>query len=648
MFKISLINMPFANLSLPSIALTQLKAVTEQRFGERVRVRALYLNHEVAHYVGQELFAMMTNSMEANNSGLGDWFFRQVAFPELPDNTQSFFQRYFPLVDEALEAKKGQVLAKRAGLPRFLQRLIAKHGLAGEDMVGLTSMFAQNVASFAMARMCKVANPRMVTVMGGANCEAPMGRELALHVDAVDFVFSGPALVTFPQVVSHLLAGEVDRCHEVRGVLSRRNADAEQSLGVGAIGAEMPIEVAIPLDYGSFLDDLDRSFPNRQVRPSLTFETSRGCWWGERSHCTFCGLNGSTMAYRAMAPDQAVDLFHELFARYADRCSRFESVDNILPRSYLTDVLPRLETPPGVSIFYEVKADLKDAEMEALARAGVTEIQPGIESLATSTLKLMKKGTSSFQNLAFLKNCVRFGINPVWNLLIGFPGEEEAVYKKYLADMPVLAHLPPPSGAFPVRFDRYSPYFVRAAEYGLDLSPYDFYRFIYPFGEESLRNMAYYFEDRNYDSGYMVQMIAWQEKLNAAVNRWKTRWMAADGKARAELFAVSEDGSTVVHDTRSGALVRHELGDLAVQLTGLHNMNGWKIAHAARSLGVDEQVVASEVESLRELGLVFTEGDRFLSLVLAAERTAPELAMPRTTMGEMTAAIGATQAAEAR
>ena len=40
---------------------------------------------------------------------------------------------------------------------------------------------------------------------------------------------------------------------------------------------------------------------------------------------------------------------------------------------------------------------------------------------------------------------------------------------------PLLVHLPPPSGAFPVRFDRYSPYFTRAAEYGLELVPLDFY-----------------------------------------------------------------------------------------------------------------------------------------------------------------------------
>jgi hypothetical protein len=37
-----------------------------------------------------------------------------------------------------------------------------------------------------------------VTVLGGANCEVPMGRVLAKNLSPIDFVFSGPALHSFP------------------------------------------------------------------------------------------------------------------------------------------------------------------------------------------------------------------------------------------------------------------------------------------------------------------------------------------------------------------------------------------------------------------------------------------------------------------
>jgi len=58
--------------------------------------------------------------------------------------------------------------------------------------------------------------------------------------------------------------------------------------------------------YGSFLDALETNFPDGAVEPLLLFETSRGCWWGERSHCTFCGLNGLDLAYRATRCDEPV------------------------------------------------------------------------------------------------------------------------------------------------------------------------------------------------------------------------------------------------------------------------------------------------------------------------------------------------------
>ncbi len=634
MYRISLINMPFANLNLPSIALTQLRSVVEERFADRVRVRILYLNHEIATYMGLDLYKRMSG--ELYSSGLGDWLFRALAFPDEPDNTHAYFARYFPQKSADVAAMKGKVLAKRARLKRLLERLLAKHKLAEEDLVGFTSMFTQNVACFAMARLVKQRNPSTLTVLGGANCEAAMGREIAKHADMIDFVFSGPSLVSFRALVEHQLDGGGEK-PRIRGVFTRKNVDAEHLRGSGVIGEELPIEVPVRLDYDSFLEVVERHFPNAEVEPYIPFETSRGCWWGERSHCTFCGLNGGTMAYRAMPPQQAVELFEDLFERYGGRTTRFESVDNILPREYLSEVLPRLNPPADATLFYEVKADLKPQEMEILARAQVRAIQPGIESLATSTLKLMGKGTTSFQNLAFLKSCLRFGIQPVWNLLIGFPGEREDVYKKYLEDLPLLVHLQPPSGAYPVRFDRFSPYFTRAEQYGLDLSPYDFYRIIYPFPEESFEHIAYFFEDRNYSSKYMAEMVAWQDKLNAAVRRWQERYSAQGGKEKATLLFEPQQGGASVRDTRSGELVVHELDTLELEMLRFLDLKGWHVDSISRHLHEEPPQVEAALERLRERDLIFEENDRYLSLVLGLESLDATLAVPEGMLAEPSA-----------
>ena len=453
-----------------------------------------------------------------------------------------------------------------------------------------------------------------------------MGPELVRHVKALDFVFSGPALVSFPDFLEAELAGDRERQHRLRGIFSHENLGSPHLMGHGAMGAELPIDVPVPLDYESFLDDLQSSFPDRSVAPSLTFETSRGCWWGERSHCTFCGLNGGTMMYRSMPSAQALALFNEMFEKYGDRCSRFESVDNIMPRQYIKEVFARLTPPPGASLFYEVKADLKEWEMEILSRAGVLQIQPGIEALSTSTLKLMGKGTTSFQNIAFLKSCLRYDVEPSWNLLIGFPREEEKVYEGYLRAIPWLVHLPPPSGAFPVRFDRYSPYFTRAAEYGLDLAPYAFYSAIYPFPDDALARTAYYFEDRNYDAEYLVRLIGWQDRLSAAVKQWRDRWSAADGLPKAELRLRFDNGDPVVHDTRTGEVREHRLSRYGLDLLNALRFKGLALRNLLDSMDVSRDTIAAELKLLADLGLLFEEDGRFIGLVMDIEAWNPGFA----------------------
>lgn len=617
MYRICLMNLPFAALYFPSIALTQLKSVSEERFKERVTIEIAYGNHDFARFIGVELFSMISNSLDAHSTGIGDWLFRQIAFPDLDENHEAYFRRYFPRNDPGSLKVKEKILEIRSRLPEFFAHMVEKYDLNNVNLLGLTSMFTQNIACFAMAEVVKRTNPGVVTIMGGANCEAPMGTEIAKNVKQIDFVFSGPALISFPEFLQHQLDQEYSKCHNIKGVFSRRNSMLSVLDSKGEIGEELPIDVEIKLEYESFLKEMRTSFPKKELAPILLFETSRGCWWGEKAHCTFCGLNGGTMSYRAMQADKALAQFDNLF-KYSDECSRFDAVDNILPRNYLTDVLPHLTTPPGAQIFYEVKADLSEEQMQTLARAGVRSIQPGIESLATTTLKLMRKGTSAFTNLLLLKNCISYCIFPYWNLLVAFPGERETVYQKYAKDLPLLAHLPPPSGAFPVRFDRYSPYFVRAKEYELDLHPLPYYGLTYPFSDESLRKVAYYFADSNLKATYFVEMAKWIGTLKGLVEAWKAKWSPDKLSQRPKLYFTEKDGNPAIYDSRFDEPVEHQISATDVRLLKLLNKPG-----RPRDVGNKLQLSAGEAETrfgaLQEMGMIFQEDDRYLSLVINGE-----------------------------
>ena len=610
MLTIKLINMPFASYSTPSIGLTQLQARLEEELGERVECRVHYLNQQVARFLGTGIYRQIGTAIEHQTSGMGDWIFRQQAFPDLPDDSQAYLRRFYPRPGRRLQQSLHTIRSKRREIGDLIEELIDEHRLDEADLVGFTSMFAQNVPSFALARRLKQRRPSILTVMGGANCEPPMGQEISANVPWIDYVFLGPALKSFPRFVKLLLEGCPQRWPEIAGICARRASNGASEATPG-LGEELAIDSWIELDYEPFFEALEKNFPEGGLAPSLYFETSRGCWWGERAHCTFCGLNATAMKYRSMSPSNALRQIRSLF-RYASRCPRLTlfSVDNIMPKSYLKEVFPRLQPPSNLELFYEVKSDLTRQDLEVLSRAGVRRVQPGIEALSSYTLKLMRKGITSFRNLVLLKDCLVCGIEPEWNLLAGFPGEEagiqQEVYRNYLLCIPLLTHLPPPSGTYPVRFDRYSPYFTQADHYGLELEPFDFYSFIYPFPRRSLANLAYYFSDRKAGSADYFRMKAvWFGRLQQAVEDWKRRWEAG---LRPEL-RLKKRGA-VVCDTRSGELVEHRLSEEGVRL--LHRLR----KPVRVGVGEDEGGVLA---GLAERGLVFEEGGRYLSLVVEEE-----------------------------
>lgn len=603
MFEIALVNPPFASVRLPSLALTQLKAVLDARLSGLQSSEIVYLNHDFAQRIGVELYQHVGVDMEAPYNGFGDWLFRQAAFPGLEDNADIYFPRFFPHRTEANERLKADVARWRPELVRVMDELVVANRLHERDLVGISSMFSQNMASFTLARLIKERNPDVIVVMGGANCETPMGQEIVKNVASVDYVFAGTSLKSFPDFVEALANGDREAATRTKGVFARETCD--ESLLRGPSGDELPLDGVLALDYDGFIASLEGKFPEAGIEPILLFETSRGCWWGEKAHCTFCGLNGVNMGYRSMGAELARETIASLF-RYADKVSRLQSVDNIMPKHYPAEVFAKLATPPHMTIFYEVKADLTDEDMAVLSKSGVREVQPGIEALATSTLKLMRKGTTAFQNVRFLKNCVRREIFPDWSILVGFPGEEASVYEKYVADVPKLVHLSPPSGVYPVRPDRFSPYHQYAEDYGLELRPADFYELVYPFEKGSIDNLAYFFRDYNFAAEYFEVMVQWFDRLRTEVEQWRAKW------ANGELPVLYRDGSVVV-DTRTGQSREHQLDDAARDLLDSLTVPRRRkdiVADSGRADG------AEALAELASLDLLFEEGEHVMSLVL--------------------------------
>jgi ribosomal peptide maturation radical SAM protein 1 len=617
-----LVSMPFGPVFSPSLGLSLLQA----RLASLGRAsRILYFTVDFAEVLGQHLYSQIAVDGRPSIRELaGEWIFGAGLFP--PDREAE--RRY---VDEVLrggaawtdrsaarpvsEALVARLLHARTLVGPFLDACLERVRRWRPRVVGFTSVFQQHLASLALARRIKQALPGAVVVLGGANCEDVMGAETVRRFPFVDAVVSGEGETVFPELVERALEGR--SLEGLPGVRTPATVHAEFAAGRFPSAPRVADLDTLPVpDYSDYFERFHRSRYGREWQPSVFFESSRGCWWGERMHCTFCGLNGTGMAFRSKSAGRARSELLDLARRHPG--SDVQVVDNILDLAYFETLLPGLAAGgPDLDLFYETKSNLRKEQVRLLGAARVRTIQPGIESLSDSVLRLMRKGVSALQNIQLLKWCAELGVHPAWNLLWGFPGEDPAEYARMAELVPLLAHLPAPVGASDIRLDRFSPNFTEAEALGFeDVRPLAPYRYVYPgLPPEALANLAYYFSFR-----YRVprDVAGYVRPLLDAVRAWRRE------HGRSGLLAVDAGGRLWVWDLRPSA--REPLSVLEGGQRALYA--ACDAAAERRALAAAHSLAPEAVDELLgplvERGLVLRDGGRYLALAIPlGEYTAP-------------------------
>lgn len=602
---IVLVNMPFVSLPRPSLGLGLLKAILA-RHGLRSRVD--YANLRFARRVGIVPYAL-ANSYPAPRL-LGEWVFSGTVFPDFHPDHDAFLASLDP-VKGGLVTSQEELIETVWELRRealdFVDELARQIVESAPSIVGCTSTFTQNLASLGLLRRIREIAPDIITVMGGANCEGVMGQTLLNHFPWLDYVVSGEADDLVAPFFSGLLREGRDLSKVPHGVLAR-----SAPTGVGPVPratVRSLDELPVP-DFDDYFQTVDSLGLSQGIEPSLPIETSRGCWWGQKHHCTFCGLNGHGMGFRSKSPDTALNQFHELSGRYG--CRQFMMADNILDMSYLKTVLPELAAHPQVyDIFYETKANLKRSHLEACARAGVRWIQPGLEALSDPLLELMDKGTSALTNVQLLKWSRELGIHVTWLALFAFPGDQIQWYEDMLSWVPRLLHLQPPQGVIQVGFHRFSPYFEQADKYGIHPVPEPGYAYVYPLTQQEVSGLAYFFTDPT-QASRAERLVA---LLSGPLLDWKRRFWQ-----RRPILAMSDDGDEVsILDTRHGGLPRRcRISGVAREiLLRCDSIMGRE--RLIRELGHPPDTVGSAITELEELGLLLCHNGQLLSLPVAGD-----------------------------
>ncbi len=338
--SIMLLSMSFGLPYMPSLGLSLLKSGLAMR-GIAADVR--YLGLTFAQIIGYPLYQHIAQGSSGN---LGEWLFFQALYgPPSASQTERFWQlayadrspRGIAPSFEALQEQAAQIQVQAC---EFIDHYLHEIDWAQYRIVGFTSMFQQNFASLSLARRIKEMHPHVQILFGGPNVEGDMRAALMTCFPFIDFVFSGEADHHFPIFAEALLAGEPNL--PLTGIISRDTPGGT---------------VRWPASWGEPVNDMDTlPYPNHddfyaqcnavfpELQLHINYETARGCWWGEKSHCIFCGLNGMGMAFRSKLPDRAIEEIRFLHQRYMspNQVVLMQPTDEILDLRYFNSMIPRL------------------------------------------------------------------------------------------------------------------------------------------------------------------------------------------------------------------------------------------------------------------------------------------------------------------
>jgi len=547
MSRVLIVNMPFSNLRWPNLGPSLLKAALARR---GIGCEVAYFNFDFAELVGLDRYYWIADHF-AFVMGGERLFAARYFHGRLPDD-ESYYREVLLAADPELDDRDRrdyQETARHVGA--FLDHCTAAVDWSRYDVVGFATSFQQTMASVCLAERIKRLRPQVQIVFGGAACEGQMGIELWRQFPLVDYVFLGEADLTFPPLAEQIITRQPVRLPP--GVVGRDSVGGDLAPGGGQLslapdpGSFMVHDMDhLPYpDFDDYFGRLKASPLKDQIDPLLFFETSRGCWWGQKHHCVFCGLNGSTMAFRSKSPRRAVEELRHLVTRYG--VHRACSSDNILDHRYFTTFLPMLkEANLDLAFVYEMKTNITRAQVETLLDAGLGAAQLGVETFITPVLKLIGKGSNAVQNLQTLKWFSESGIEVKWNILYGFPNENHADYAALAELLPSLFHLAPPLAIGRVRMDRFAPYFEDPAAHGMiNPRPNRAFSYVYPFPQEVLGRMAYYYE---YDYADGRDPMDYAAPVLEAVQRWQQ----LRGTVTLRCWDRG-DGVLILHDTRPGA-----------------------------------------------------------------------------------------------
>lgn len=320
-------------------------------------------------------------------------------------------------------------LAYPAGLIRESRLLDApSHGVTPEetirivgdyDFVVLFTSTAGFQSDIHLAEEMKAAKPSIKIAFVGPHVTV-LPEESLRTSSAIDFIVRRE----FEHAVAEFARGR--ELQEIAGISFRKDGQIVRN-------PDRPLVEdldALPFAVEIYKRDLDISRYNIPFlhHPYISFYTSRGC----PAQCTFC-LWPQTMGshrWRTRSSDNVVAEVRRVRELFPQAKEIFFDDDTFtIGKSRVLELCQKLK-PLKItwSCNSRVTTDLET--LRAMREAGCRLLVVGFESGDATILKNMKKGATTEQAVAFMKNCRRLGFIIHGDFQIGLPGETRETIEK--------------------------------------------------------------------------------------------------------------------------------------------------------------------------------------------------------------------------
>jgi len=515
MKPVALISMPTLSARFPSFQLALLKPTLEKA-GIPVQTFSLFMYFGT--FVGWRINETLA---DVYPSMVGEWLWTKSAFGDFANNDE-----YFEIYRRNLEG-----ICYRAGCslddlrdlrdnaaPAFIDWCIKSVDWSRFGVIGFSVVFQQTLASIALAAAIKKHYPQIPIMMGGATFEDDIAEEIMKGCPQVDYIHCGDADETFPKAIRRIYSGESMK--GMPGIMWRDNGQVAYN---GRAPNLSDMNKTPTPDFDEYFYARKQGgyeYHDDAHGVLLPIETARGCWWGVKNHCTFCGLNRAGMEFRSKRVENVIEQLDELSRRYG--ILDFNAIDNIIEPEYIDRLFGQLsEANTDIRLHYEVRPSLSRVQLKHMRQGGLFSIQPGVESFSTHILKLMKKHTTGVRNLELIKWSTYYGINNLYNILLRFPGETAEDYRAQCDVISKIPHFQAPWAIAKARADRGSPMYTDPESQSISsLVPSACYDYLYPKDRFDLNRVSYYFE---HEMGNTLEDREYAE-IFEAVDVWQSRW----------------------------------------------------------------------------------------------------------------------------